>query len=72
MFANRYAPLADGAIASLMICGILGCGSNAPVEVTLPPTHNNLRNFTLAYAQASNALKHPPRNADEIKPFVDG
>ena len=31
---------------------------------------NRLRNFTMAYLHATNALNRPPRNAEELKPYL--
>jgi hypothetical protein len=53
-----------------LLCGSLGCGgSDRPKEMTVAPAHDQLRNLTTAYAQATNALNRPPANAEEVKPY---
>jgi hypothetical protein len=54
----------------VLLCGTYGCGGDAPKSTEVSPLHNNLRTFTLAYVNATKELNRPPRNPEEIKPYL--
>src|SRR5262245_6565230 len=66
---NRCCPRPIGFSYSLLTLAVLGCGS-APVEKEVPQAHTNLRAISLAYGQATNTLSRPPRNKQELLPFL--
>jgi len=51
----------------LVLLGACGCGGSPQVKIEIPPAHNNMRNLTIAYLNATSALNRPPKNADELK-----
>jgi hypothetical protein len=59
-------------VLPLSLCGTWGCGgSPPPADVRLAPAYQNLRNLSIAYAQATTELKRPPKNANELKPHLE-
>lgn len=59
-----------GIILPLLLCGIVGCGADASKGVEVAPATESLRSLTTAYSFATQSLGRPPRNAEEIKPFL--
>jgi len=57
-------------LLSGLLCGANGCGSPAPKDVPTIPAQGNLRTLALGYANATKSLKHPPKNVEELKPFL--
>lgn len=47
-----------------------GCGSGEPTPKEVPPAYQNLKSISSAYLQATNSLKRPPKNLDELMPFL--
>lgn len=72
----RYAcfPSTSGArwVLCVLLCGAVGCGGGSAPQATvgIPPAHNNLRNLSIAYMQATTELKRGPKSAEELKPFA--
>jgi hypothetical protein len=54
----------------ILLSGTCGCGKSPPADVRLTAAHQNLKSLSIAYMQATTELKRPPKNADELKPFV--
>jgi len=66
-------PLASGAgwFLPVFLCGAFGCGGESPkATIGIPAAHNNLRNLSIAYMQATTELKRGPKSAEELKPFA--
>jgi hypothetical protein len=59
----------DPRILALLLTALAGCGSSTHV-VPLTPAENRLTKIAMAYADAEDNLGHPPKNADELKPFL--
>ena len=68
-------PRLSRSVGGLVVIGVLlaplGCGSGPVHPTVVVPSYNQLRNFTLAYAQATASLQHPPKNAAELRPFLE-
>jgi len=69
---NVRFPLTTGAgwVLCVLLCGACGCGGSPQATVAIAPAHNNLRNLSLAYMQATTDLKRGPKNAQELKPYA--
>jgi hypothetical protein len=50
-----------------VLSGVVGCGGSSTTTVEVPKAQNNLRNFTSTYLSATERLRRPPKNADELK-----
>src|SRR5688500_1657546 len=53
----------------LLLLSPCGCGSRPTVQA-VPESHQNLRNISFAYAQATDSLGRGPLNKEELKPFL--
>ena len=65
---GQLVPRAWGAVVLAAVAAVAGC-SDGPVQ-TKDPTAERLRAIGTAYGLASDALKRPPRSADELKRFL--
>ena len=54
----------------LLLASLVGCFSKEPKVVPLTGSETNLKNIVLAYMDAHESLHHPPKNAEELKPFL--
>jgi hypothetical protein len=51
--------------------GVFGCGSSTDTHVVaLSDSEKNLSNIVLACLDAHESLRHYPKNAEELKPFL--
>jgi hypothetical protein len=56
-------------VVSLAGTGLIGCAPK-PVIVDLPKAHQNLTRIATAYIDAESRLGRPPKNVEELKPFL--
>ncbi len=54
---------------AVLLAGLTGCGSGTNV-IPLTSSEKNLTYIALAYVDAHSQLRHGPKNADELKPFL--
>jgi hypothetical protein len=54
----------------LLLIGLVGCFSKAAKVIPLTNSETNLKNIVLAYMDAHEQLHHPPKSAEELKPFL--
>jgi len=66
----RYSSSALWAAWLLLCLGGLGCGGSQPTPVSIAGSYQNLTTIKLAYLQATKALDRPPRNLDDLRPFL--
>jgi hypothetical protein len=59
-----------GSVLPVLFCWAFGCGSPPPKEVPTIPAQANLRSLALGYANATTRLKHPPKNVEDLKPYL--
>jgi hypothetical protein len=62
-------PRSLGLGLTVVLAGLTGCGSG-PHVVPLTRAEKNLSSIAMAYADAHSRLGRPPKNADELKPFL--
>jgi len=55
---------------SVVFGSALGCGGSSQTNIEVPKAHNNLRTLTKVYVEATDSLKHPPKNAEEFKAYA--
>jgi hypothetical protein len=55
---------------AVLLTGLAGCWSSDPKVLPLTESEKNLTNIALAYVDAHSELRHGPKNADELKPFL--
>ena len=48
----------------------MGCGEPASQVAPVSRSYHNLKALGIAYASATASLDRPPKNADELFPFV--
>jgi hypothetical protein len=53
----------------VLLAGLTGCGSG-PKVIPLTDSEKNLTQIALAYVDAHSQLRHGPKNAEELKPFL--
>jgi hypothetical protein len=53
-----------------LLAGLAGCGAAGPKVVPLSDSEKNLTSVALAYTEAHTRLGRPPKNAEELKPFL--
>jgi len=54
---------------AVLLAGLAGCGSG-PKIIPLSDSEKKLTYIALAYVDAHSQLRHGPKNADELKPFL--
>jgi hypothetical protein len=54
----------------LLLAGLTGCFSSEPYVVPMTDSEKNLTNIVVAYTDALEELHRPPKNAEELKPFL--
>ncbi len=54
---------------AVALAGLTGCGSG-PHVVALSDSEKNLTHIAMAYGEAQSSLGHPPKNAEQLKPFL--
>jgi hypothetical protein len=60
-----------GGCGVLLCLALAGCGSSAkPVVGRVDDSRQNLQKIGIAYSQAAQKLNRPPRNVDELMPFL--
>ena len=52
-----------------LLASLVGCGSS-PDVVSFSQSEKNLTHIAMAYGDAESKLGRPPKNADELKPFL--
>jgi len=57
------------AFLTFALSGCSGCGSQVNV-IPLTPAEKKLMNIVMAYQDAFSQSERPPKNADDIKPFL--
>lgn len=61
-----------GALAMSALCAMaIGCGGGGPVLSDTAKEREQLRKVVLAYTQATSKLKRPPKDAKELRPFLE-
>jgi len=55
---------------SVVFGSALGCGGSSQTNIEVPKAQNNLRSLTKVYMDATEGLKRPPKNAEELKPYA--
>ena len=55
---------------ALLLAALTGCGSSNVHVVPLTTAENRLTKIAMAYDDASADLGHPPKNAEELKPYL--
>jgi hypothetical protein len=71
MLISRRASLIPMIAACIWASLAVGCGPSVIVkEGTVDPSDTNLNTLGRIYVQAEHQLGHPPRKADELKPFA--
>jgi hypothetical protein len=57
---------------AVLLAGLSGCGGcgSGPDVVKFSPAENRLTQIAMAYGDAQSELGHPPKNAEELKPFL--
>jgi hypothetical protein len=53
----------------VMLAGPTGCGSK-PKVLPLTSAETQLAHVAMAYSEAQDRLRRPPKNAEELKPYV--
>jgi hypothetical protein len=53
----------------LLLAGLTGCGSGAKV-LSLTNCEQTLAHVAMAYTEADSRLGHPPKNTEELKPYL--
>jgi hypothetical protein len=53
----------------VLLAGLVGCSAGVKV-VPLSGSEENLKSIALAYMDAQESLHHPPKDAEELKPFL--
>ncbi len=56
-------------VLMILLAGLCGCGSDVKV-VPFSQSEKNLTYIALAYKDAQTKLDRPPKNAEELKPFL--
>jgi hypothetical protein len=54
----------------LLLVGLTGCGSSGPKVIELTKAEDNLKFVALAYMEAHSRLGRPPKNTEDLKPFL--
>jgi hypothetical protein len=67
--AERTQWFRPGHLYTLFLSGLIGCGPEVDV-VPLSGAEQELMYVALAYSDAHSRLGHPPKNAEELKPFL--
>jgi hypothetical protein len=53
----------------VLLAGLAGCGSG-PDVIPLTSSEKNLTYIAMAYSNAHERLRHGPKDAEELKPFL--
>lgn len=70
MSAVRWCRWTAVVAAAMAFASSSGCSSDAPRQAPDRPAFNNLQALCAGYIRATTALQRPPKNSDELRPFL--